>query len=637
MEQIIWNTEFTEDQIHQFGVAEQFGGSSEEIRKHPDWSSSLMNCWWNAEKDGETEKWLRTISVIRDNPCEMDAQLKVLGSDYEYAYTVSRCIADPNTFSLVTNIPKDANGYADPELLKFMLYNKQVSKGELEALLDTGRYSINDTNSEQLDYLMCEGNKDIKSLYQNIKRVAGEHAYSENRFGPTDEEKRWASYSIVLAMDDMNIRGRQIQIALDYAKGSIEKLVELLRSRDYNLVQYMNKVVAEEFSNNKVDSTYHYDDYGRVRYPIATTVGASSARGHKTALSDWRVSAWNVEDFLKAEIIESEIDWSTMDITDGIDTETGIKIIEAHGFYKFYDQTLRKDKRVILFYNPYNGDVVSVNGAEPDSIACAGVSLTAWREYFHNAIVVHSSSGPCRYANCRYEILTQHDGLFKQYSNISGIAFGEGIDWKKIGFQTMGSFPMPEYFRFFYQDNQIIGKCKDNMNTYYLSSNNFFQISQMINFVIASFDPNYDTDVCPYYTLLKDDPYLEFMRDHGGFYFRREYILECAERFRFVAAYFEMPEDIRQKYFDALCELVDMAYHLTKEEYPDVGLSNILTVDYVKTLHHLYMTDKNCFEDIYLTGLKPIRETSYANWIPWLSSCNSGDVAGLMDASNILM
>ena len=47
--------------------------------------------------------------------------------------------------------------------------------------------------------------------------------------------------AVMLDMDDMNIRGRQIQIGLNYCDGSIKKLVELITARDATLVTEINK------------------------------------------------------------------------------------------------------------------------------------------------------------------------------------------------------------------------------------------------------------------------------------------------------------------------------------------------------------------------------------------------------------
>ena len=53
--------------------------------------------------------------------------------------------------------------------------------------------------------------------------------------------KHAVPHAVLLDLDDMNIRGKQIQIGLQICEGSIKKFVELVTARSQWLVDEINK------------------------------------------------------------------------------------------------------------------------------------------------------------------------------------------------------------------------------------------------------------------------------------------------------------------------------------------------------------------------------------------------------------
>ena len=611
------NTKITPSQEQEFEVADAFGGSSAEIRKHPEWSREFMNVFWNAETHSGTkgvEDCFEIAEYISSHPSKKDLETGQIGSDFDYLLALHKFTEARRSFDSPLEIPKlplTNDGYVDVSQAKFQLQNCRFRFIENKEELYTGRVSINDVtnNTEELKIIMCEGNTEAEAIYDKLDTMAR----SEAKMKPVEtglssfEQRSWNGISTILALDDMNIRGEQICKCFEYA-GSIEMLCDLVQNRDSDMVDYVNQEMAKAYLDHDVMTIIPYQS------PKAVTGQASFARPGSFTLSmtrnDWFINSLNADAFVSKGLLPRTVDYSSLDIMEGVDMETGFKIIESHGFEKYFDRTVKSafddDMHIAFFYNRDNGAIVEVSGAQDDDITYAGVTLKLWMDEEHFRHPMLASSGFGRDSNLGYIEFTHHNGLFKHYDEFCDMQAPLQTDRDKLGYQGIGDLPIPQYTHSFSRDAELVDELFDKNNFEYLKNDARYHLTWMIDMLAAAQDPAIDTDICPDYKNLKENPYYHVAKEHGGIYLSSDAHRQ-AHAFQFAASYLHMPTEERQKYFDAVVDIASQH-----------GQSS--TGDYIKNeLSQVYLEEPEHLEDIYAAGIPKIENTPFTEFIPWIN------------------
>lgn len=633
-----FNYELTDAQKNEFQMAEQFNGSSEEIRKHPEWHPYFMNSFWNQEKEEKGEDMYRIADYISSHPSKKDIESGKIGADFRYLHALYDFVNAAGPGIPFPDIPLNEDGQVDVTEAQFALQKFKYRFVEHREPLFTGRMPVgSDDNMEDLKILMCEGNSDVETLYDQLRTAARSEAMTKSVNNiPIRDQQQWNSFTTVLSLDDMNIRGQQILDAYEYAGESVETMINLIHTRDSKMVDYVNKKMASQYLEDI------HDEFGISfsDYPLAKTSGASSAHSGRFFMADrdWNINITNAEALANTDVNPIQIDYSTLDIMDGIDTETGFKIIEAHGFEKYFERTVKSsfddDLQVAFFYNKNNGDIVEVSGAEKNNMVYGGVTLKMWRdkENFHHGS--HSSSGFDRDKGLGYIEFSHHNGLFHEYDSYNDTPVSEQTGRNKMGYQGIGEFPIPEYIKCFYRTSDLADNLKDYKNISYFYDNDY-KLKWMIDMMLAAYDPEIKDDICPDYKQLKEDPYHSIMKEHGGSIWRNDIDVK-AHLFQFAASWMHMPTEEREKYYNALVDITkehdeELMERAKETGYP-VDKDNINS-KFVQKLSKIYLNDPKCPEDIYALGVPKVEDIPAAKHIPWLDMESLDFEAAVADLS----
>lgn len=649
------NYELTEGQEREFGIADQFGGSSEEIRKHPEWGPTFMNYFWNAEKEGRAEQFYHIADHICSHPSKKDMAAGKVGMDLTYLYELYQ-FADASEKkgikpAVFPRFPLDDDGCVNVDEAVFMMRDYQARTLENRVPLFTGRMPFDNADTiDDVKIFMCEGDPEALSILSRLQDMAGSDGRIPRELKGGDvwthmSASQFNKFAVMMSLDEMNIRGRQLSYAYEYADGSVERLLNMINVHDEGMVGYVNQKVAAQYLEDggaSDASGLSYDPCGRVAYPLARTQGASSAYpGNPHAVSDWHINADNAEGYAAAGIEPIKVDYSQLDITPGVDTEAGFRIIEAHGFEKCFDRIIKDslsgEKRVAFFYNRHNGDIVEITGAKPDDINYAGIKLKVWRtkEDWHHGH--NSSSGFDHEAGVGYAEFTHHNGVFSEYGSYRDAPVAEQEGRGRLGFQGIGDIPIPAYISIFCRQEDFMKKVHDKASIHRLNQDLHYKLSWMMDMLIAVHDPGFDTGICPDYARLKDDPYTNVMKEHGKADLWHRDIETNAYLFQFAASWMHMPTEERMKYHDALVGLAaehDKKIMAQAEEHDRDPSPSDLNSRTAERMRDIYLSDPKCPEDIYALGVPKIEDTPYAAFIPWLAEKDFANaVEGIQDVA----
>lgn len=643
---MLLNHVITKEQEEEFRLAEELGGSSAVIRRHPEWHPDFMRNYWNREMNGNIDNYLIVADYIADRPSRKDAELRMIGSDFYYSDALLQYLEaakKEDQDAQLPDLPVEEDGCVDTTKACFILqmefYRRYGDIDRYKNSFYTRRISINDSlNPDELKSLLCEGSAAAADIYDKLK-VMAENSAENNPGIFTDPiiRRRWNAMSLVLALDDMNIRGRQIVDAYEYSGESVELLLEHIRARDKKMIEYINKKTAERYLNRETDDTL--SGYAP-NYPIAKENSASFANAGKypQTLSGWVIDGYSSEDLEKAidripgsifderakklaaaEVLPERPDYASMDIMSGVDEETGKKIIEAHGFEKYFERkiqsTFEDEKTCSLYYNRNNGDIVEVCGATKDDISYSGATLKIWRDYDHWHHGKRSSSGFDKEIGLGHVEFSYNNGLFSEYRTYENIPVEKQSGREKIGYQGIGQFPVPRYFNDYTLAAVSPKDLADPDNYQYLKHDDIYHLTWMLDMILAAHDPEIREDICPDYKRLKDDPYHCIMEAHSGIGLWNPDMYIRAHQFQFAASYLHMPAEEREKYYNALVDLSIENDDRIKANAAAYG-RNVnpadLSADIVAEIKDLYLNDPAHPEDIAALKLPSLEELGYA-------------------------
>lgn len=503
------NQTLTEAQENQVRMAAQFGVSHTACREHPEWGPNLMNLVWNRERAGKdltpaylAAGWLRKNLGLREDGCLYD-DIEVLS----YVFRAFERGGRP-----MCPVFDDRGAFDRTEYLFRITRDKALVNSA--AILPSGRVSLPDY-MEFLDdvRLMGEGLKEAEDILVRLKKWAADEPEAQTGNGEQDMQnafnrRQWRMTSILLTLDDMNLRGYQLPYALRYAGGSTEVLFRTLwdgRSRE--LCDYVNDRSIDDFRAG--DSTHNQ---------IAVSHGASFQREPSIGWERIRLTMDERHIPPMRNTPALTPDWGSLDIKNDITAWEAMRICRASGFELVREIPYMESgerSRQQIWYHPETKDYL-VFGAIQEKDACyGGVRLLMHRTPQWYLDDTDCSSGPHKGQPGRYFEFTQHDGCFRCWHKMRYFLPKEDYDWNKIGFSHYG-IPIPDYIR-----TPHVTDREDAMSPslrYLMENLGGLHFSHLANALIALSDKELSASPSPHYALLTDWVMKNALQGPGGWY-----------------------------------------------------------------------------------------------------------------------
>lgn len=401
--------QFNDNQKDQIDLAKNyFHLENSAIYNHPEYDAMFMNCIINRESKGNPvfiEDIVNFFKPIR----ETDVKGDKIGSDLEVLSLLYEILDSNYTLPVFTG--EFNSKQLSYELLAYLLACKHAEK------TNAGRYKVNEIDN--IEILMSEGSTKAYEIMKTLESIA---VSKENHSSDSDIEsillnRMFSMYNILLCLDDMNIRGIQIEDALKYTNGSLPELAKILMApqRSEALVEYVNNEAAKRIQAGISK-----------KEQIAVLSWASftdSFLFNSFNRQEYRMSVINYEQYL-SDMKPIKLNYEQMDLEKGTDIETGIKICEAHGFEKVLDvkideQSKYSADRVLFFYNRKSQDYL-VSVCDEQDFSYGGTYIYAYRK--ENKKEMFLANGDFHFnenAKLFYRRLNNSDGnIFKSYQYI---------------------------------------------------------------------------------------------------------------------------------------------------------------------------------------------------------------------------
>ena len=574
--------QFTDEQIQQFTIAESYGDFDTECKQHPEWSPTFMNYFINRKHEGrdlgimyELADWARTFKMPDDvrtsKICTNDTALYFLTGIMDMH---GRLPKEP---------PTREDGKFDWETFLYqVMTNYYTLKGAQKLLC--GRLVIGDVDGLYQNYIFGEGNKAAREALDSLCDMSSQYSQRMKSDDPMTQmgENFMVRMNMVMALDDMNIRGRQILDAMEYADNSAQTLYDLIMGvagrggRSKEVVDYCNYKAAKRIADGVSNEEY-----------IAVQSGASFDYIHKDptfgmSMPGWRndheaayrylINHINYEDYL-IEVKPIQVAWSTMDVTNGVDMDSFKKIVESRGFKlvrQFHaGKSWGKDTYYMLYYSPSTGDWITAGQATQDDVTYGGVNMVVYRkERLPFALCMNTSSGYLNTIEASYYEYTHHEGLFSVYDDVKQSATPNIINWDKLGF-SFYELPVPCYKSIYLGRIDNLGVQIGYDLVHELNDMGSYHMQGLINHVCLANDrENFDFSVFPAYeNYWKNDPYFYAM-DTYGFNWPSD-LQKGIKIVRLCFVWLEMPLEEVQKYDAALlkvCQKNDERDRLRNED-----------------------------------------------------------------------
>lgn len=565
-----FTTEFNDEQLEQISLSkDHFKIHNSEILKHPEWSSTFMNFYINREAKGEdTAPLFVAADYLKRHRLPCDVKGKQIGNTIDGVH----CLLEAIELGIdIENITPMKDGMIDYDMWIYMLMTETLKKKGSEVLL-SGRVCL--TGNVFMDEeIMAEGLPEAKDICSKLCSYSA-NSKSPSSISSSDDpfarmgERAWKMESILLMLDDMGIRGKQLLDAVEYAGGTAQDLYKILDTgRSQELVDYVNMKSALRIKEGESNKEY-----------IAVTHGSSFDKENNDALDrnfpsfmnssnkresiyKYRMDKINYEEYIDLKVAAKEIDYSKLDIVDNTDTATAIKIAEARGF-----QTIRRfnkgktygdeDTEYILMFSPETGALFNAQTAVAKNICYGGCYLRV----LSNECVSWDITGPCSRGSIgdpnkthlfKYEWTEGEEGLFSSYDKLSKEFFATGDKLKEPA-KNMDSLSIPQYVPDPHVKNDAFGKkVSFDVFNYFVKGMGNYYFNKMVNYILMHYDEELFKSECPVYTQFKDeDFYLSNMADVVGASSVNDDILAIRLAFK----YLQMPDEEIQKCINAMKE-----------------------------------------------------------------------------------
>ncbi len=638
---------FNEAQKQQFEIAAHLGVSDEEIRQHPEWSSTFMNYFINREKE---DKKLSIMYEIADmlTECRMPCDSETIGNDWRVLHLLIQ-IMDVQTKRKKKWVPLFVNtGNEKQDVAKYRFSLLRALYGLLEKeMLLSGRYVLDDMAGFDGDDLMAEGYPEVGDILTSLGSMCQhktESVVKSDNFVGKIVENIWQTNVPKLGFDDMNIRGRQILDALEYAGGNVWELYQMLNrpypesTRDPNLVAYVNACAARRIQNKESDMEYiavcggaSFCHMGSI-LPIGMM--STDEELNRAKKYSFRMTAENgaYEHYL-SDIKPITVDYKQIDVISNTPMQDAIKAAKARGFQMLRMGVERPSSfgsmlRPFMMYNPDTAAFIYAGGATQSNACYSGIDLDFWAEKgaIDFSLAMGGSSGSINgYEDVIWHEYSYNNGLFAEYDNCAFLLHSEKLDFDKIGFGIDGMRVM-NYFAYPYFNQEKLSKEIGGKNANMLCDMGLYYIGVFINYVLAHYDTEIDTKLCSQYAMIQTDKVWDMIADRMPWY--RE-IKTTAKLSRIAQLILKLPDSEYEKYYQAVLRDTKNRYerevaYAKSADWPELvkknHLANItdnskLVQRYRDTMHG-FRNDEKIAEIIIEKHGVPITELGVK--LPWL-------------------
>lgn len=617
---------FNNLQKDQIKLAESFGIENSDIKNHPEWSYDFMNIFINRERENKSlDPMYKAAEYLKENRLSCDVKQNQIGCNLECVINLVQAIESGIN---INHIADKKDGVIDSDMWLFNLKTTLMKNNGSDLLL-SGRVCL--TGDIFQDYLlMSEGIPEAREICNKLSSYNvnsnEENRYNEDPFSSI-ASRAFDMESILLTLDDMNIRGQQVVDAVEYAGGTVPSLFEILKTgRSKELVDYINAKTADRISRDNNLSGY-----------VAVTDGASFDKIGNSFSFRWnpkvntyKMDATNYEKYLNNKKKSLETDYLKHDIINDVDTETAIKIAEARGFkiLKRFDNGERFGSKCesIMMYSDKTGAIITAPKATKNNFCydgCYLLMIMKNKPEFNS--LSHSASGfigDYDKNHLFYEEWSYHYGLFKTYDTLSLDKVEDKLF--NILADDMLYLPIPEYvFSTNVYANEIVEKTGPELT--YLASqmeNNLgmYHLTKFINYMLMGNDCELLNGACPAFHPFKEkDFFSSHLINAIGSCFKNE-LQEKIEIMRIAFNYLHVPEDKIKEYAEGIRNSLAKEDEGTKERKTFFQIPNTYVEIFDSCKHILYEGfDK---EDLFLEALNLPPVESLAISLPWLDNEN---------------
>ncbi len=407
----------------------EYGLDNPKVLNYPEFNEVLIASCMNAEKNGELDLFLDTVSFIKENFGPYSGKISISSLTFNRLFEAKKYSVDLEKTYKDAGSPQNLD--SNDNLFQYLLVEKTLKAKDADCLL-SGRFKLAN-NFFIDDDLVSEGLLEARSILSEIENYYLHVKDTEQHITPLHHMFQRANImmNVKEMLSDMNIRGRQLIDACEFAGNDPQNLAMILDDKNTgiehikNLIKYINQKAAK-----RIESGLSEEE------PIAVLSGTSDdylpASKIKTlANNKYIMNKLNYNDYLITDVKTIDTDYKNLDIISGTNMATAIKIAESRGFHVIKNVPI-SDKfdasnpaHSIIMYNDKTGAIISAPIAH-DNCFCYGgcdLSFTLSASYDISMLhcLLHCSShyiGEINDLPIREYQATYHEGLFANYEKI---------------------------------------------------------------------------------------------------------------------------------------------------------------------------------------------------------------------------
>lgn len=446
---------FNERQLEIINYAEQLGEDAKEaynvLTEHPEYSSELMQMIIDSVLKDETFNDLIELSEIS----------RVEKGKEKGKYGGFNLLYNYNSFKKFGYIEKAKNELkADSNVsMNKLLYNAICHAQNTDRPALTG---ILAHSSDYRDAVMSEGDDKIAKILDTILYHSGDlDVANAKRFesGFMGSHMQLGKENINI-LDNMNIRGKQIEYALEYCDNDIQTFVKKIQAHSQEMIDYINQKTVEKYSNPDRpmykavnDRDIFESDVTGYRTEIEAEidmlvkkishrdieVGRQSESEHKI----YPIINPNEKDDYKKRIEPLTIEYNNREIINGTSLNEAVEILKAHGFEEVCkiprENYFNEEVFHLVMHNPNTGAIADAPVAQEDNICYGGMSITVPTSERYGLLGkeglewLQAESNYVEKSGIFYTSVSEHHEIMRSYRAVIGDEAYD-IDTNKLGY-----------------------------------------------------------------------------------------------------------------------------------------------------------------------------------------------------------
>ena len=403
----------------------EYGLDNPKVLNYPEFNEILIASCLNAEKNGELDLFLDTVSFIKENFGPYSGKISISSLTFNRLFEAKKYGVDLEKTYKDAGSPQNLD--SNDNLFQYLLVEKTLEAKDADCLL-SGRFKLAN-NFFIDDDLVSEGLSEARSILSEIENYYLHVKDTEQHISPLHHMLQRANImmNVKEMLSDMNIRGRQLIDACEFAGNDPQNLAMILDDKNTgiehikNLIEYINQKAAK-----RIESGLSEEE------PIAVLSGTSddylpASKIKALANNKYTMNKLNYNDYLITDVKTIDTDYKNLDIISGTNMATAIKIAESRGFHVIKNVPIPDEFDAsnpaysIIMYNDKTGAIISAPIAHDDRFCYGGCDLSFTSSASHDISIFHCSSNYMGEINgipiSEYQS-TYNEGLFADYEKI---------------------------------------------------------------------------------------------------------------------------------------------------------------------------------------------------------------------------